>query len=352
MKKEINLMLGTDYRGKGGIAFVLNNYKKNLLLKKINSKLIITHRSNLGKLDLVIIFFNALIKIIYYLIFYKVKIVHIHSASNFSFFRKSIFLLICNFFSIKIFFHIHGGNFDFFYKNSNYFVKKFINFILNKSNKIIVLNPYYKSFLKKNNIIKKIIIIPNSLVLKKNNKPSKIFKKKFVLFLGNLEKRKGVNDILDAIKIISKKKQSINFIFCGVDHKDFYKNLAKSLKIEKNIKFIKWVSGKTKTNILNNTKILILPSYNENLPVSILEAMNNSIPVISTKVGGIPFQVKHNFSGYLIKPGNNFQLARCIIKLNFNKKLNKKFGERGNEIFQSKFSNDIVFKKIINLYNY
>ena len=57
-------MLGTDYRGKGGIAFVLNNYKKNLLLKKINSKLIITHRSNLGKLDLVMIFFNALIKII------------------------------------------------------------------------------------------------------------------------------------------------------------------------------------------------------------------------------------------------------------------------------------------------
>ena len=103
--------------------------------------------------------------------------------------------------------------------------------------------------------------------------------------------------------------------------------------------------------VILKTKIFLLPSYIESLPISILEAMENSVPVISTNVGGIPSQVKHNYSGYLIKPGDIKNLVKYINRLYKNSKLCYLFGKRGNKILQTKFSNEIVFKKIINLYN-
>ena len=352
MKKEINLMLGTDYRGKGGIASVINNYKKNSLLKKINSKLIITHKSNAKKLELVLIFFKAIITTIYYIIFYKVKIVHIHSASDFSFYRKIIFILICNFFSIKVLMHIHGGKFVYFFNKSNNFIKKLILFVLKKTHKIIILNLKFKNFFKKLNLNKKTCIIPNSIELNKGNNSKKYKDKKNILFLGNLSKNKGILDLFKAIQIIIRNKKNIKFIFCGPDKEKYFHKLSKKMKINQNVVFFDWVDGIKKEKLFLKAKIFLLPSYIENLPISILEAMKNSVPVISTNIGGVPSQVKHNYSGYLIKPGDVKNLVKYINRLNENSSLCNLFGKRGNKIFQSKFSNDIVFKKIINLYNY
>ena len=351
MKKEINLMLGTDYRGKGGIAFVLNNYKKNLLLKEINSKLIVTHKSESGKLELVLIFFKALIKILFYIIFYKIKIVHIHTASDFSFYRKMIFTLICNLFSIKVLMHIHGGNFIFFYNNSNIFIKILILSVLKKTHKIIILNSNFKSFFKKLNLNKKTCIIPNSIESNKKNNSKKYKDKKNILFLGNLSKSKGILDLFKAIKTIIRNNKNIKFIFCGPDKEKYFYKLSKKMKINQNVVFFDWVNGIKKEKLFSKAKIFLLPSYIENLPISILEAMKNSVPVISTNIGGIPSQVKHNYSGYLIKPGDVKNLVKYINRLYKNYTLCNLFGKRGNKIFQSKFTNEIVFKKIINLYS-
>jgi polysaccharide biosynthesis protein VpsI len=351
MKKEINLMLGTDYRGRGGIASVINNYKKNLLLKKINSKFIATHKSNTGKLELVLIFFRALIKIFYYIIFYKVKIVHIHTASDLSFFRKMIFSLICSFFSLKVLMHIHGGNFIFFYNKSNIFIKALILIILKKTYKIIVLNVKFKKFFKNLNLNKKTLIIPNSIKINRMNNLKNNRDKKIILFLGNLTMSKGIYDLFKAIQIIIKNNKNIKFILCGPDKKKNFYKLSKKMQINQNVVFIDWASGIKKKNLFSKTKIFLLPSYIENFPISILEAMENSVPIISTNVGGIPSQVKHNYSGYLIKPGDIKNLVKYINRLYRNSKLCNLFGKKGNKILRTKFSNEIVFKKIINLYN-
>ena len=352
MKKKINLMLATDFHGKGGIASVVLNYRKNLLLKKINSKVIVTHKSNAGKFKLIIIFIIALMKVIFYSFNFKVNIAHIHVASNFSFLRKSMLIFICNLFSIRVFAHLHGGNFDLFYKNSNSFYKKFITFVFNKTDKIIVLSPYYKDFIKKICFKKDIYIIPNSIENNKKIKNLKNYnKKRYILFLGNLEKRKGVQDIFKIINQLKNKDKDIKFIFCGFDKDSYFKNLSKKMKINDKIDFISWINGKKKEKILSQTKILLLPSYNENLPISILEAMYNQIPVISTNVGGIPYQIKHNYSGYLIKPGDTKKLVTYINKLVSNNKMCKQFGLRAKKTFMKKFSNQVVFKKITDLYD-
>ena len=73
------------------------------------------------------------------------------------------------------------------------------------------------------------------------------------------------------------------------------------------VKFEGWVSGDKKINMLNWADIFILPSHNEGLPISILEAMSYGMPIISTPVGGIPEVVKGN--GVLVTPGNEIEIA-------------------------------------------
>lgn len=67
--------------------------------------------------------------------------------------------------------------------------------------------------------------------------------------------------------------------------------------------------------MLNGADVYVLPSYKEGLPISILEAMSYSLPVISTRVGGIPEIIMNGKNGLLINPGDKEALYESIIKL-------------------------------------
>jgi glycosyltransferase involved in cell wall biosynthesis len=87
------------------------------------------------------------------------------------------------------------------------------------------------------------------------------------------------------------------------------KNEEKLLSVinEKNlsnfVSFEGWVSGDKKIALLNWGDIFVLPSYNEGLPISILEAMSYKMPIISTAVGGLP-EVVDVENGTLVRPGD------------------------------------------------
>ena len=84
-----------------------------------------------------------------------------------------------------------------------------------------------------------------------------------------------------------------------------------------------WVTGDKKIEYLNWADIYILPSYNEGLPIAILEAMSYSHPIISTPVGGIPEVVKDHQNGILVEPGNLEQIKKHYYSLSNIRKLSK-----------------------------
>ena len=78
--------------------------------------------------------------------------------------------------------------------------------------------------------------------------------------------------------------------------------------------------------------------------------MSVGLPVVSTKVSGIPELIIHKKSGFLYKPGNLLNLENYINLLIKNEKLRISLGKQARNIFKAKFSNITEFKKIINLY--
>ncbi len=307
--KSSILTIGTDYQNpSGGIAFVLQEYA--MLFRPFN--FICTTKSR-GKISKAFTLISALIKFTYALIFKDIRIIHIHSASYNSFFRKLIFVKIALRFKKKIILHIHGGSFNTFYENSKDNKREKIKYIINKVDGIVCLSKFWESYFSSNFNPKRIYIIPNIVPSPKEWNAIKNNRKQYhFLFLGKVCKEKGCWDLLE---VIHENKTLLwgkaIFHIGGNGETEKLKQLIKEYNIADIVKFEGWISGDKKIKLLQNSDIYILPSYNEGLPISILEAMSYSMPILSTTVGGIP-EVVDESNGILTEPGNKVQLWESI----------------------------------------
>ncbi len=340
------LMISPDIESQGGIASVVKMYSDfglydgniiNLASYKYNNILI-----------RILFYFLFIIRYVYVLITDKnVKSVHIHTASKGSFYRKSIALQIAKLFNKKVILHIHGGGFEAFYQKSSQFIKNIITNTLNKSDMIIVLSRQWQekiSSICSNNNIK---VLYNPAIIKELQVSREKFVK--VLFLGRMCSAKGIYDIIDAVKYIQSDNILINLYGDG-NLAEFQQIVAEN-NLQSKIKIMGWVSGEEKEEIIKNSDIYVLPSYNEGLPMSILEAMAYGLPIISTPVGGIPESVEDGFNGFLIQPGDTKALAEKIEILANDASLRKQMGQESYRIAKEKFDIKIIIKQLEEIYN-
>jgi glycosyltransferase involved in cell wall biosynthesis len=98
------------------------------------------------------------------------------------------------------------------------------------------------------------------------------------------------------------------------------------------VEFVGWVGGEKKTHLLQQCDVLILPSYNEGLPISILEGMSYRMPIISTPVGGIPEIITTNVNGVLVTPGNCDEIFAAIMRYISDRSLIATEGQKSAEM--------------------
>lgn len=302
------LTISPSLKGKGGIATVVNSLSS--WYETFNH--VPSTRSD-NMLIMIPYFVTSILALFYYSIIKKTKIVHIHGASYGSFTRKRILIQIAKFLHLKVVYHMHGGGFEEFYKKSN--SRRTIEKTLNEVDIFITLTQEGYNFFSSIIDPSKVIIVNNSI--KKNTNYIPIYrntnKKIEALFLGLISERKG---IFDLIEVINKHRDFLANKFVlyvgGNGEVERLKKYIKENKLEDLIKYEGWVSGDKKAKLLELSDIYILPSYNESFGMSNLEAMTYGMPIISTKIGGIPEVVIDNLNGFLIEPGDHTALFEKI----------------------------------------
>ena len=301
------LQIGSSLDDKGGITTVENQIYNSYLKNKYNIKQVDTYITG-KKLSL---FIKAYFKIKRYKKKYNAKLAHIHMASKGSFYRKAKIIKLCNKLGIKVILHCHGSEFEKFYNSSKR--QKYIKKILNRVDKLIVLSDSWKEFYSKLVPEEKIEVIYNGIDI-----PNTITKKsndvKVGLFLGRIGKRKGIYDLIDSVELLKNKNEGLNFKIkiAGDGEIENIKEIIKEKDLEKYFEVLGWISGKEKEEIIQESDFFILPSYNEGLPMSILEAMSRKVLVISSDVGGIPEVIKDKENGLLVEAGNKEKIAEAI----------------------------------------
>jgi glycosyltransferase involved in cell wall biosynthesis len=172
---------------------------------------------------------------------------------------------------------------------------------------------------------------------------------KTIVFSGALERRKGVHILLEAWKTIHKEFPDVHLIILGDGPEKAYLHaMAKDLNISDSITFKGQVNNVT--DYLHNAYIFVLPSLQEGLPNSLLEAMACGLPVIASKIGGVIDIVENGRSGILFEPGNISDLTYAIRTLLENDEVRNKLRTEAVKRIAEKFSIDRIAEEYIILY--
>lgn len=350
IKSEISqhvLMIGVYYKhnAAGGMASVIQYYEKYFENLRYISSWRDKHpvvKTYYALKAYLIVLFNLTFN-------HKIKIVHIHTAADRSFKRKSKFVSLAKAFNKKVILHVHGSRFkDFYNESAN---KKVIISNLLKADKLVVLSQSWKEWFFAIGINSENIIVLNNIVdypiIKEVNRENKVK----ILFLGEVGERKGVFDIIETIaKNRESFKDEIILKIGGNKETDRLLQKIDEYDLSDFVKFEGWVSGKKKINLLNWADIFILPSFNEGLPIAILEAMSYGKAIISSPVGGIAEIVQSGINGILIEPGNQKEIFEAINFFIYNKNKIETFGNQSKKIVEP-FYPKSVLNSLLSIYN-
>jgi glycogen(starch) synthase len=196
--------------------------------------------------------------------------------------------------------------------------------------------------------------IPNPINLDKDKNYQKIKDKDYLLYLGRIEKLKGIEILLKALKIALKKYPHLKILFVGgMDSSLYNKNQLKKLsfKIEKNLVFLGDLEYNKVFPYLKRAKLVVLPSLWENLPYTLLESLALGKLVVASNCGGFKEIIEDGKNGFLFKTGSHYGLAQKIIEC-LNLEENKiKIIEKNAQKTVREFSLKRVIPKIVKFYS-
>lgn len=293
---------------KGGIGAVLDLYRNNLS----NFDVLYTYPDQ-NKSARLLFFVKAIIKLCHLLLIDKsIGIVHIHTASQGSFYRKAIVLILSKLFRKKTVLHIHGGGFKTFLEHS-LGGGSLILFLIKIADQVICLSDEWKLYFTKLHQLKNITVLSNPIQIPE-------YKFKFsdknnivLLFFGTVVESKGIFDLVNFLSENDYfKKKKLLLHIGGEGELTKMNDLLEQKNVKDQILIHGWVAGKNKIELLEKADIFILPSYAEGLPMSILEAMSYGKPIIATEVGGVPTLVQNNFNGWVYNPNEINSLTSII----------------------------------------
>lgn len=345
LSKKI-LFLGVSKKTKGGMTAVLVSYDK--YIEKM--RFIPTWKLS-NKLVKICYFLQAVFRVCWLCLLDRdIQIVHIHGAANASFYRCKIFIKLGKMFRKKIILHEHAADFATFYEDSR--EKQVIIDTINTCDYLIVLSYSWKDYFVSIGVRKDIIEVLNNVISPPILQPtSRIDNRLHLLYLGEISKRKGGFDLLQALSDNKDYfKDKIMLRLGGNEVDGDIRTFIKKHELSSFITYEGWISGQKKVDCLNWEDVYILPSYNEGLPVAILEAMSYSHPIIATPVGGISEVVHSGVNGILIEPGNLVQIADALKLFIEHPNLISEYGKESFRIVQPYFPEN-VFKQLISIYN-
>ena len=227
-------------------------------------------------------------------------------------------------------------------------------FMFDKANAVIVLSKgegellHCKFGLKK----EKVRYIPNGVDVKKFEHVKTNAETKTLLYVGRIEKYKGLDFLLNAFLKVQKLFPDSQLIFVG---KGSYKkeliSVVTSKGVERSVRFYQDVPEKKLLDLYLSSSVFVLLSQYEGLPIALMEAMACGLPVIATRVGGISEIVQSGKNGFLLDypPDENILCEQISLLFN-DENYSAKTGLEARNRILSKFSWDQVAKNICQLY--
>ncbi len=246
----------------------------------------------------------------------NVDLLHIHLSDRGSVYRKVILGRAARALRVPYVLHLHGVYLQEFWAGSAAVLKRELKQLFTGSEQVIVLGHHWKDVVQQGapDAQSRISVLPNATPAQPDRQPQRDRGPVRITFLGQLGARKGVPELVTALGRLAHHTDWVATI-AGDGDIDATSSQVASEGISERVRIPGWLDGASRTMLLANSDILVLPSHAENLPMVVLEALSHGVAVIATPVGAVPEVIADGHNGLLVPAGDVDSLSRSIERL-------------------------------------
>ena len=280
------------------------------------------------------------------------------SQSTVGFLRDSLLIWPAYLRGSHIVLHLHGGNFREWFLGRSWFMKVYVQTVLSRVTRVIVLGESLKC--QFDGLVEKcrIAVVSNGIDWKAYGAPEKSVASSSryrILHLSTLSHLKGALVLMEAIPLVVRRRRDVEFVFAGpwshTEDKEWAEKYSMQHDIKEHIRFSGQVDGNEKRALFDSADLFVFPGVQqEGQPLVVLEAMAAGLPVIFTNRGCLRDTVIDGKSGLEVSINDPCQLADRILWLLDHPNDMKAMGKRARQQYESLYTKERYIENMIDVF--
>jgi glycosyltransferase involved in cell wall biosynthesis len=290
---------------------------------------------------------------------HRPQIAHIATAPGLSFLKHSICVFIARLAGSKVLIHPHCS-LSVLYNERSVLWRWYVRFVIRRTVGLIALSREWKQI---SEIIPghPVFMLPNAIDMQDYRK---IAMKRFstpdspekvsIFYLGYLGRAKGTFDLIEAARCVLERHSSVEFHLVGEQLNEgelmALNRVVEELKLGDRFVIHPPAYGADKMEFFQQADIFVYPSYYEGMPMAVIEAMASGLPVVATRVGGLPDLIQENENGLLVSSGAPVELADALEKLVGDHKKRIEMQQMSFKLAQEKYDIENLVERLNEIY--
>jgi glycosyltransferase involved in cell wall biosynthesis len=279
--------------------------------------------------------------------------VHVNIAERLSLFRKGALVALSRALGLPVVLHLHAAQLHHSYRTLPRPLQALTRWVFSLPQSCVVLGRASQQF-----VIDELKVPPERVSILINGVPPPQERRRRsaggavqrVLFVGNLSERKGVSDLLAALALPGFDTRRTRVCLVGGGDVAGYQAKAAALGLSSWVEFEGWADQQRVAQLMARADVLVLPSYDEGLPLVILEALANAVAVVCSPVGEIPGFLTDGVNALFVRPGDARGIAHSLQRVLSEPALKHQLETNGRRLYQQQFSLSQFFASVARLH--
>jgi glycosyltransferase involved in cell wall biosynthesis len=274
------------------------------------------------------------------------------SQGTWGFVRDFVFVVIAKAARRSVILHLHGADFDRFYRQTSGFVRLMVRACIGLADEVWVLTPSLTRMFRGLAPSERLRILPNGIddpmagetPVGRESAQSSHLAEVLVLYLGNLYPGKGAEDLLAALALLEGDLRCCVARLIGEVTAPVWAEIVPTLvrlqSLGARVAVPGAKTGHDKVKELASADIFVYPTRWDGQPLVLLEAMAAGLAIITTRVGGIPETVEDGVEAVLVDPGDHAALADAIHNLLHDEDRRRRLGRAARRRYEAEFTSE------------
>jgi len=272
--------------------------------------------------------------------------VHVNVAERLSLFRKGVLIVTSCALGVPVVLHLHAAQLHHFYPSLPKPLQALTRWVFGLPQSCIVLGQVSRQF-----VIEQLGVSAQRVEIINNGVPEPTEARRQpgadavqrLLFVGNLSERKGVSDLLAALALPGGDWRQVEVQIAGGGDVTGYQAQVTALGLSRWVHFSGWIGQAEVARLMAAADVLVLPSYDEGLPLVILEALANGVAVVCSPVGEIGSALTDGTNALFVPAGDVPALAASLQGVLKDPLRRQTLEHNGRQLYEQNFSLERFF---------